>query len=60
MKSASLRAHIELSSETPDMELVELGAFAMTASLRYRRPATSRRSRTPATSTASSARCCSG
>ena len=42
------------------MELVDDGAFAMTASLRYRRPRTSRRRPTPATSTASSARCCSG
>jgi len=38
MKSAAIKAHIELSKKSPDMELVEDGAYALTASLKYKRP----------------------
>jgi hypothetical protein len=38
MKSASVATKMELAKKSPDMELVADGVFAMTASLRYRRP----------------------
>ena len=38
MKSASIALKMELAKQSPDMETVADGAFALTASLRYRRP----------------------
>lgn len=38
MKSAAISTKVELSRDEPDMEVVADGLFALTASLRYRRP----------------------